>query len=161
MSEAPLPKYICWRAALCHWSGLFWLPISIGAFALFPEQLLNNYRYLFSFFLVPSISMLAAVPWQWLLWRLLRSQHEFIDLCGRDAVNFGCTVSLYLLLFASIFFASCGIGVSNPISVVLGVLSLITLCFLFLAHFIFVLVNGINACKGRNSNYHPMIQFFR
>jgi uncharacterized Tic20 family protein len=161
MSEAPLPKYVCWRAALCHWSGLFWLPIAIGAFALFPEQLLNNYRYFFSFFLVPSISVLLAVPWQWLLWQLLRPQHEFIALCGRDAINFGCSASLYLLLFASIFFASCGISGSNPISIVLGVLSLITLWCLFFVHFILVLGNGINACKGRDSNYPPIIQFFR
>jgi uncharacterized Tic20 family protein len=125
-----------------------------------PEQLLD--RFSFSFYLIPSAAVLVAVPFQWLLWKWLGKSHECINHCGREAVNFGLSASLCLILLASIVFAACGIGSQIDLLLpIVGSLGFIVWCLLFLIHSLLVFVSGFMAVLGKGYPYPWTIQFFR
>lgn len=106
--------------------------------------------------------MLLAVPFQWLLWKWLGKSHEFVNRCGREAVNFGLSASLCLIVLAAIVFATCGIDSQiGPFLPVVGSFGFIAWCLLLFTHFLLVVVSSFMVVRGKIYTYPWTIQFFR
>lgn len=80
------------------------------------------------------------------LWLLKRAEDPFVDVCGKEAVNFQITISLYFTLSAVLIFAKIGI-------------LLLPLVVIF--HVIYTIVASIKASEGQCYRYPLTIRFIR
>ena len=80
------------------------------------------------------------------LWLLKRAEDPFVDDCGKEAVNFQITISLYFTLSAVLIFAMVGI-VLLPLVVIF--------------HVIYTILASIKASEGRYYRYPLTIRFIR
>ena len=79
-------------------------------------------------------------------WLLKRAEDPFVDVCGKEAVNFQITISLYFTLSAVLIFAKIGI-------------LLLPLVGIF--HFTYTIVASIRASEGQCYRYPLTIRFIR
>ncbi len=125
MAQSEFSKDVLQRAKWCHLSGLFWFGVLLVCL-IFGYLLLNaNYQgslpyeviykswvALGLFFLTLACPFLSSFATAWIYWRTHRSDHPFVDDCGRAATNFQATVSLYglcaFLLLCFLFLVTCG-----------------------------------------------------
>ncbi|MEC7609939.1 MAG: DUF4870 domain-containing protein [Verrucomicrobiota bacterium] len=80
------------------------------------------------------------------LWLLKRADDPFVDVCGKEAVNFQITISLYFTLSVVLIFAKIGI-LLLPLVVIL--------------HVIYTIVASIKASEGQHFRYPLTIRFLR
>ena len=80
------------------------------------------------------------------LWLLKRAEDPFVDVCGKEAINFQTTISLYFTLSAILIFAKIGI-------------LLLPLVVIF--HSIFTIIASIKASEGHHYRYPLTIRFIR
>ena len=80
------------------------------------------------------------------LWLLKRTEDPFIDVCGKEALNFQITISLYFTMSAVLIFAKIGI-------------LLLPLVVIF--HVIYTIVASIRASEGKCYRYPLTIRFIR
>ena len=95
-----------------------------------------------SFLGIPFGNIIAPL----FLWLLKRAEDPFIDVCGKEAVNFQITISLYFTLSAVLIFAMIGI-------------LLLPLVVIF--HVIYTIVASIKASEGHYYRYPLTIRFIR
>ena len=80
------------------------------------------------------------------LWLLKRADDPFVDVCGKEAVNFQITISLYFTWSVVLIFAKIGI-LLLPLVVIL--------------HVICTIVASIKASEGQHYRYPLTIRFIR
>ena len=95
-----------------------------------------------SFLGIPFGNIIAPL----FLWLLKRAEDPFVDVCGKEAVNFQITISLYFTLSAVLIFAMIGI-------------LLLPLVVIF--HVIYTIVASIKASEGHYYRYPLTIRFIR
>jgi uncharacterized Tic20 family protein len=95
-----------------------------------------------SFLGIPFGNIIAPL----VLWLLKRAEDPFADDCGKEAVNFQITISLYFILSAVLIFAKIGI-------------LLLPLVVIF--HFTYTIVASIRASEGQCYRYPLTIRFIR
>ena len=95
-----------------------------------------------SFLGIPFGNIIAPL----FLWLLKRAEDPFVDVCGKEAVNFQITISLYFTLSAVLIFAKIGI-------------LLLPLVVIF--QFISTIVASVKASKGQCYRYPLTIRFIR
>lgn len=95
-----------------------------------------------SFLGIPFGNIIAPL----VLWLLKRAEDPFVNVCGKEAVNFQITISLYFTLSAVLIFAKIGI-------------LLLPLVVIF--HVIYTIVASIKASEGQCYRYPLTIRFIR
>ena len=95
-----------------------------------------------SFLGIPFGNIVAPL----ILWILKRADDPFVNVCGKEAVNFQITISLYFTLSAVLIFAMIGI-------------LLLPLVVIF--HVIYTIVASIKASEGHYYRYPLTIRFIR
>ena len=95
-----------------------------------------------SFLGIPFGNIIAPL----VLWLLKRADDPFVDVCGKEAVNFQITISLYFTLSVVLIFAKVGI-LLLPLVVIL--------------HVIYTIVASIKASEGQHYRYPLTIRFIR
>jgi uncharacterized Tic20 family protein len=161
MNNLPLDRSICRRAMWCHLSGLTWLYLQ----PLNPLLILNNspslqgelFKYwMFAVFLLPFF-----IPF--LLWRINRRLHPFVDLAGKATVNFILTIFFQFIILISLDFLisvmSCGVGYVFALSLFANVL-MVGSGLILLTHFVSTIYAAIRATRGEVYNYPFAMTFF-
>jgi uncharacterized Tic20 family protein len=161
MFHVPLTPQARRRAAICHWSGLLWLPIMIAIFMLFPEINQDLMLAFLAMVILPCVSLIVAGLIQMLLWKGWRAKHEFIDRCGREASNFGLSAALYLTLIELVGLATCGLSGALSIPIYWGAIGLYLCPALLFLHFLLAVAGGFVAGRGNYYVYPWTIRFFR
>ncbi|MGB0264425.1 MAG: DUF4870 domain-containing protein [Opitutales bacterium] len=115
-NSAPRPNYTI--AVLCHLLGL---TLFLG---------------------IPLVNIIAPL----VLWLLTRNNDPFVDRCGKEAVNFQLSISLYLVLAGVLIFAFVGV---------------ILLPALMIFHIIVTLVAAFQASEGNAYRYPLTLRFLR
>lgn len=95
-----------------------------------------------SFLGIPFGNIIAPL----VLWLLKRAEDPFVDVCGKEAVNFQITISLYFTLSAVLIYAKIGI-LLLPLVVIFQV--------------IYTIVASIKASEGQCYRYPLTIRFIR
>jgi uncharacterized Tic20 family protein len=168
-----LPKKVCWRAASLHLAGLIWIPICLATYVpifwisnqiwnvisgTLPSQGSPGAREwtisIISFlFTIPTVSIVLAMILLFLIWKINREPHSFIDLAGRSTMNIFLSIILYyLILFL--------LGIMMPILHFFGLTILLALLPPF-AHSIFAISGAEAAGKGQAYRSPITIKFFK
>lgn len=116
------------------------------------------------------IPFLGALP-PYIVWRLGRDRHPFIDEQGREAINFQLSMTIYLLvaliLWLFLAFTTCMIAVSgaqkafeNLFSWIL-ISGLVILSLFALFMIAIILFAGIKASRGQSYQYPFTIRFLQ
>jgi uncharacterized protein len=107
---------------------------------------------------------IISIPITWILWITTKELHPFIDRCGRAALNFQCSVILYITVAIVLLGTTCGIlsnfgefGRSAVMMISHPVLFLIPICFA--VAFTLPIAAGILAILGKVYSYPLTIKF--
>jgi uncharacterized Tic20 family protein len=143
-------------AALCHLSALVWIPLAGLIFLGIPLYL-------------PFLNILGPL----IIWLWKKSKFSWVDLQGRESLNFQLSLLIYslLVILISLFLVviTCGINLiihraTNHVDDVFRVLSTILLGLIFLVAILqIILVNfaAYKAYKGQHYRYPFTIRFLQ
>jgi uncharacterized protein len=165
MENQPLGFEIRFKAALCHFLGLAWFPITVFLFLikLLPQSDIG-YAIL-SIALFPPLGLILANLIVLLLWIAYRKSHSFINLSGRCAINLLFSCNLYLFISLALAGITCGLTSFGtgmlPIASIFSSLAILVMPMVFLAHFVCVIIGVTCALQGKIYSYPLTIRFLQ
>ena len=154
MNNLPLDRNIRFRAMLCIAANLM-LPYVVSIPITIAPKLFG----------IPTIIPCVALGWVYplMIWQTNRRKHPFVEECTREALNFTLSIYLYLVIFSSIWFATCSNTLIPPLRFLGELFIFLTfaiplICITYIGGIVFGIVN---AAKGNVYNYLFSIRFFR
>lgn len=128
---------------------------------VFPDISRGLDLFFATFFGLTAGGLLLASFIQILLWKGWRAKHEFIDRSGKEACNFGLSVTLYLTAMVLISLASFGLGDLAEFLVSVGVIGIYLVPAALFLHFLLAIAGGTVAWRGGYYVYPWTIRFFQ
>jgi uncharacterized Tic20 family protein len=174
MQDQPPDHKIRSITAMCHSTGLMWLPIAVAIFTLVPffrsdssRSVESNLNWFFGALItLPMVGMLLSAILTIIVWQINRQKHSFIEQSGRNGVNFICSCSLYLATAYTLMVGSSLLAASFNSQALLSVsMSLIGLYILLclgviLAHLVLSILGTVFALQGKIYHYPLSLQLF-
>lgn len=80
------------------------------------------------------------------VWLIKKDRYSFVDLNGKEALNFQISMTIYVLVAILLCFVLIGIPL---------------LIFLGMAHLVFIIIASVKANKGEHYRYPCIIRFIR
>jgi uncharacterized Tic20 family protein len=148
-------------AALCHLSGLLWMPgvvIYLGIFLGSMWGSDGNHGGTIPVWYGGLLLLIFCLPV--LLWLLTHRVHDFVDRAGKESVNAQFSVLLYCVGLMFLGGISCGISSSMPL---FSVVSIIMMCCFLIGIMIYLAATTagmIQALLGNVFRYPWIIRFF-
>jgi uncharacterized Tic20 family protein len=134
-------------------------------FVLISENSPNNHNIFgliaMDFFVGLPMTMVLPIV-VFVVWKITRKIHTFVDLAGTDVLNYSLNSLIVTLCFSFVTCTTCGVvSMINPDAGSIFIVGLILINAVALAYTIYSVVSGIYALRGnrfRNRLIHSFIQ---